>query len=159
MKAISHVAYLRYRPQINAWTRTATKDLSFTTVRRKFTRYRQESGSYWKLMRMLEPQQYRRDLFVNYVYQYVNYFPAYPITKRSMTQWFAVRLHQDISAIYDIGDHNDVRRRTTTRHTTETQYHPEHHPTATLQSSPQPGPSSSLTTPPARRRLRPRLPN
>ncbi|KAG5862606.1 hypothetical protein JTB14_025815 [Gonioctena quinquepunctata] len=57
LKAISHVAYLKYGPQIDSWTRTKTKDLSFKTVRRKFARYRHVSGGSWKLMGTLEPPQ------------------------------------------------------------------------------------------------------
>ncbi|KAG5868698.1 hypothetical protein JTB14_028713 [Gonioctena quinquepunctata] len=57
IKAIARIAYERYGPHINTWTRPETKHLSFKTVRRKFARRQREAGRYWKLMGTLEPLQ------------------------------------------------------------------------------------------------------
>ncbi|KAG5861108.1 hypothetical protein JTB14_026712 [Gonioctena quinquepunctata] len=200
IKAIAHIAYERYGPHMTTWKRPATKELSFKTVRRHFARRRRDAGRYWKLLGALEPLQvinaiegtrhsgisifnsgtmtpprYNRELFVNYVYQYFNYFPAFPITKlkRSMLQWFAVRLHDRINATFDVGgdttdadDYDDDAD--DDDDDDDNDENPTHHrqpilprtpaAAAPLPLSPQPGPSSASRTPPARRRLRPRLP-
>ncbi|XP_045471850.1 uncharacterized protein LOC123678735 [Harmonia axyridis] len=106
MKAIAHMSYLQYGPHTNAWTRPTTKDFGTTHVLHALRRRRSSSGLRWRIIGRLDPRQvvsaietpnhnsislflsatkshpqYRQDLLRTYIYNNVNYFPAYPITK------------------------------------------------------------------------------